>query len=95
MDFKSFFTSIKIARVKAMWPTVASGLILIFYSYYFETTQVDYSHFDIREKSVILGIVYRLLLLETLLLGIFTFPRWYSSLALASVAWVLLCAMGR
>jgi hypothetical protein len=97
MSLKIFFTNLQKARTKARWPTVVCSFVLFFYSFIFELTLVDYSPMigSPKEKSILLGVVYRLLFLGTFFIGLFTFPRWYSFLAFASMIWVMLSVMGR
>jgi hypothetical protein len=81
------------ARTKAMWPTVVASILFFIFSFIYEVAFIDHSPRNYgAEPYVTLGVLLRLHLLVVFLLGLFTFPRWYSFLAFAAVLWMLFSA---
>jgi hypothetical protein len=93
---KNIIHQIQYLRKKAKWWTVGSSIITVVVCYIVETSFVDFSSGSVKEKApFLLSLLYRLSLLSTFLLGLFTFPRWYSLVAFASVILVLMIIVGR
>jgi hypothetical protein len=85
----SFVLQLREARTRAKWPTVIASILFFILSFLYEIFLVDHSPRNYgAEPYLVLAISLRLFLLVTFLLGIFTFPRWYSFLAFAAVLWM-------
>jgi hypothetical protein len=96
MSARSFVAAVQRWRTKVRWWTVGNALMAVVVCYVVETGFVDYSHGYVNEQSpLFLWLLYRLSFLASLLLGIFTFPRWYSFLSLAAFVSVFLVVGGR
>jgi len=93
MSSNSFVLKFQHARTLAKWPTVIVSVLFFILSFLYEVFLVDHSPRNYgAEPYVALAISLRLLLLVTFLLGVFTFPRWYSFLAFAAVLWMAFSA---
>jgi len=93
MSSHSFALKFREARTNAKWPTIITSVLFFILSFLYEVFLVDHSPRNYgAEPYVVLAISLRLLLLVTFLLGVFTFPRWYSFLAFAAVLWMFFSA---
>jgi hypothetical protein len=85
MTFREF-------RDKAAWVALTSAILVVVGQWWTHTHYVDRTVWVDRTPPVLdfLGLCLSLL---TLILGLLTFPRWQSFLALAGLAWVIFIFM--
>ncbi len=80
-------------RAKLVWPTATGSVLFFVLSFLYEVYAVDHTPRNYgAEPYVVLGSLLRIHLLIVFLLGLLTFPRWCSILALLAILWMFFSA---
>lgn len=95
MSFREFIKLVQDARTYVRWLTLSSAVVAVVSDYIVEMHYVSYTYYVQDNSPLALRRLLGLSLLMSFALGLFTFPRWYSFIALISVVWIVLCISGR
>jgi hypothetical protein len=92
MSASGFLKQLKTLRTKAKWWTLGYALAAIT-SLFVNAAYTDFSYGRVNDNSPRwLHRIMAISIIMSLLLGLFTFPRWYSFIALAAVVWIFFSA---
>jgi len=96
MSESSLIQKFQSARAKMKWWIIGSSLVAIITHFIIELTFVDYSYGTLKDKTPLaINLILRVSFLMSFVLGVFTLPKWYSFLALATVIFLVLSIGGR
>jgi hypothetical protein len=86
-------STFRLVRTKLVWPTATASMLFFVFSFLYEVYAIDHTpqHYG-AEPHMLLGGLLRIHLLVVFLLGLITFPRWCSFLAILAVLWMLFSA---
>jgi len=88
MTFRAF-------RDKAIWPTLLSSVAFVITNFVVETHYISWHTSPKNVAPLWINVLLYVTGWSAFLLGLLTFPRWYSFVAFLSLIWVVWVIVGR